>query len=345
MLFLALSHLSFQIDNTSVLQHIDLSLNQGEIGCILGPSGCGKTTLLRLIAGFYTPSGGGITLCGNTISKPDHSLAPEHRNIGVVFQDYALFPHLTVSDNLQFGLKKWPAAKRHQRLQEMLELTDLEAYAQRYPHELSGGQQQRVALGRALATQPKLLLLDEPFSNLDASLRRQLSQKVRKLLKSQDTTALMVTHDQQEAFGIADKIGVLNQGHLLQWGSPEQLYHHPNSPEVATFVGHGQLVKGIFDEAGCATTALGPIQVQSKHPLKRSQILKIVLRPNDFTLGKYGCEGHLLSNQFLGFGSELEIQLHSNERIFCQTHDICTLKPQQCVHLQLKPGYYRAFIE
>jgi iron(III) transport system ATP-binding protein len=345
MSFLQLSTLSCALEQTPILHTVDLTLAEGEIGCLLGPSGCGKTTLLRLIAGFYMPFTGTIKLRKKIISEPHKVLTPEHRGMGMVFQDYALFPHLSVSDNLRFGLHQWSAADRQARLDEMLQLTGLTHLAHRYPHELSGGQQQRVALGRALAPQPTLLLLDEPFSNLDAKLRRELSQEVRSIVKSQGITALMVTHDQQEAFTMADKAGVMKQGRLLQWDSVENLYHEPNCPEVATFIGEGQLIQGLYDEAGCATTALGAIQVQSTAPLQRGEPLYILLRPKDFWIGEHGSEGVLLSNQFIGFGSELTVELHSNEQIRCQTQDICLLRPQQSIHLRIKPGYYRAFTQ
>ncbi len=345
MSFLTLQALSCAIERTPILHQVGFSLEKGEIGCLLGPSGCGKTTLLRLIAGFYTPSSGQIALNEQVMSQSNFVLAPEKRDMGMVFQDYALFPHLSIQDNLAFGLRRWESQKRQSRLEEMLKLTGLAHLAMRYPHELSGGQQQRVALARALAPRPKLLLMDEPFSNLDAELRRTLSQEVRQMLKDQGITALMVTHDQQEAFTLADQVGVMKEGQLLQWDSVESLYHQPNCPDVATFIGEGQLIQGVYDEAGCASTALGPIQVQSKEALNRGDSLHILLRPTDFLISEHGSEGALISNQFIGFGSQLEVELNSKERIRCQTPSICTLSPNQSIHLRVKPGYYRAFTQ
>ena len=216
----------------TVVNNLSFGLNKGVIGCLLGPSGCGKTTVLRCIAGFEPIGEGEILLNGVRVSSSGFLLQPEQRHIGMVFQDYALFPHLTVISNVIFGLHYMSRTERSERAAEMLEIVGLKDVANSYPHELSGGQQQRVALARALAPKPDLLLLDEPFSNLDVNLRERLSLEVREILKSQGTTAILVTHDQNEAFAIADEIGVMQHGEIIQWDSAYNLYHRPVQPSA-----------------------------------------------------------------------------------------------------------------
>ena len=231
-------------DGMDAVADVSFSLEAGQIGCLLGPSGCGKTTALRAVAGFEPLLAGEIRLDGEVISRAGATRAPEKRRVGMVFQDYALFPHLDVMRNVGFGLGALPAAQRDARVAELLRMTGLAAYARRYPHELSGGQQQRVALARALAPRPELLLLDEPFSNLDTALRERLSLELREILKNSGTTAILVTHDQHEAFAIADVIGLMNRGRIEQWDSAYSLYHRPANRFVADFIGQGVFVSG-----------------------------------------------------------------------------------------------------
>ncbi|MGB2046300.1 MAG: ABC transporter ATP-binding protein [Psychrobacter celer] len=249
-------------DDTIVVDGLSLTLQQGEIGCFLGYSGCGKTTALRAIAGLEQSRGGSIYLSNQRLTdkraRKSFAVAPAKRGMGMVFQDYALFGHLSVAKNIAFGLNKWSTADKKARVAEMLSLVDLTEHADKRPNELSGGQQQRVALARALAPKPKLLLLDEPFSNLDVVLRESLAMSVRDILKRTNTTAILVTHDQNEAFAIADKVGVMHQGKLVQWATPSELYHEPVSPFVAEFVGEGAMIDGIIKE-GHVETALGDI--------------------------------------------------------------------------------------
>jgi len=257
---LALENVALAYGHRAVLKDLTFNLKAGQIGCLLGPSGCGKTTALRLIAGFGEPQGGAIYLDGQVVSRPGQCLAPEKRRVGLVFQDYALFPHLTVSQNIQFGLNALKTPDRTQRIDEMLELVGLTQEAERYPHQLSGGQQQRVALARALAPRPRMLLLDEPFSNLDVELREKLSLEVRDIRKHEAITALLVTHDQHEAFAVADLIGVMNQGVIQQWDTPYNLYHRPTNRFVADFIGQGMLLPGTVRTGGLVEIELGLLE-------------------------------------------------------------------------------------
>lgn len=223
-------------ENLCVINRLSLQLAQGEIGCLLGASGCGKTTILRAIAGFEPLRSGEIWLAGRKLSSTSQQIAPEQREVGMMFQDYALFPHLSVERNVGFGLRRQTKAERERRVDEMLELVGLQAERKRYPHELSGGQQQRVALARALAPSPSLLLLDEPFSNLDVDTRERLAFEVRDIFKQAGLTAILVTHNQAEAFAIADRIGVMEHGQVVQWGTPRELHEQPANAFVADFI-------------------------------------------------------------------------------------------------------------
>ncbi len=254
---LELDRISHVYGRQTIVDELSFELAKGEIGCLLGPSGCGKTTVLRCIAGFEPVVSGEIRLNGLSVSRAGFVLSPEQRRIGMVFQEYALFPHLNVTANVGFGLHHSPKAERVRRVTELLQVTGLMEVADRYPHELSGGQQQRVALARALAPRPALLLLDEPFSNLDVSLRERLGQEIRELLKELNITAILVTHDQTEAFAVADKIGVILAGKMMQWSSAYDLYHRPANRFVADFIGQGVLLPGKISSSGEVEIELG----------------------------------------------------------------------------------------
>ncbi len=271
-MFLDVSQLQVQYPGRAqpAVDQVSLGLRAGEMGVLIGPSGCGKTTLLRAVAGLERVSGGHIRLDGQVVSDSHHHTPAESRRIGMVFQDYALFPHLDVADNVGFGLAHWRRDARQRRVTEVLRLVGLESSARRHPHELSGGQQQRVALARALAPQPQLLLLDEPFSNLDIDLRERLAQEVRLILKEAQTTALFVTHDQLEAFAIGDVIGVMSQGRLHQWDDAYTLYHRPASRFVADFIGHGVFTPATLRIEGqqvVVHTAVGDLTDVAECPL------------------------------------------------------------------------------
>jgi len=272
----------------TVVDGVGFGVETGTIACLLGPSGCGKTTLLRCIAGFEEIAAGEIRIDGRTVSRAGRRVPPEKRQIGMVFQDYALFPHLSVAANVGFGLAGLAARDRRQRVAELLATVGLGGQGSKYPHELSGGQQQRVALARALAPQPELLLLDEPFSNLDVGLRERLSLEVREILKSQNITAVLVTHDQHEAFAMADEVGVMAAGIIQQWDTPYRLYHQPVNRFVADFVGQGVFVAGVVIDDSSVEVELGVLE--SRLPLECSQGceacgqgcgVEVLLRPDD----------------------------------------------------------------
>ncbi len=264
-----------------VADGFSLRLEDGQIGCLLGPSGCGKTTVLRCIAGLEAVAAGEIRLHGDTVSRPGFTLAPEARRVGVVFQDYALFPHLTVEGNVAFGLRGAARNSRFTRVRELLDAVGMAHSAKKYPHELSGGQKQRVALARALAPRPQLLLLDEPFSNLDVDLRERLSIEVRAILKAQGMTALLVTHDQREAFAMADGVGVMRRGKIEQWDSAYNLYHRPATRFVADFVGEGVLIDAKAKDADGIETALGSVTHCPGCDILPGQTISLLLRPDD----------------------------------------------------------------
>ena len=241
----------------TVVDGVACGVPAGQIACLLGPSGCGKTTLLRCIAGFEPIAEGEIRLAGKSVTRPGFRLPPEARQIGMVFQDYALFPHLTVAGNIAFGIAAQPATERAARVAELLATVGLAGAGDKYPHELSGGQQQRVALARALAPRPQLLLLDEPFSNLDVDLRERLSLEVRAILKQEGTTAILVTHDQNEAFAMADEIGIMHAGRIQQWATPYDLYHRPANRFVADFIGQGAFLPGTVIDGHTVDVEIG----------------------------------------------------------------------------------------
>jgi len=240
-MFLALAQLQVRYAGAAraAVEDVSFGLKAGDIGVLIGPSGCGKTTLLRAVAGLERAQGGSISLGGVVVSNAQVHMQAENRRIGMVFQDYALFPHLDVGQNVGFGIHHLGRTERARRVAEVLALVGLAGSERRYAHELSGGQQQRVALARALAPAPQLLLLDEPFSNLDVDLRERLALEVRAILKAANATALFVTHDQLEAFAVGDYIGVMREGQLHQWDDAYALYHRPATRFVADFIGHG----------------------------------------------------------------------------------------------------------
>ncbi len=314
----------------AAVKAVSLSLAAGEIGVLIGPSGCGKTTLLRAVAGLERASSGSITIAGRAVSHSQDGggivhLPPEERRIGMVFQDYALFPHLDVAKNVGFGLRHLEKAVRKARVLEVLELVGLVGQQHRYPHELSGGQQQRVALARALAPKPALLLLDEPFSNLDVELRERLAHEVRAILKTSGTTALFVTHDQLEAFAIGDAIGVMDHGVLHQWADAYTLYHRPATRFVADFIGHGVFATAKVEnhlENGTlhkhVVTALGELHDISPEVLESLQVgeCEVLLRADDIVHDDASSvQAQIIRKAFRGSEFLYTLQLKTGESV------------------------------
>ncbi len=291
------------------LENISFSVRKGDIICLLGPSGCGKTTTLRAVAGFESVSCGEIKLNGETVSATDRHVPTERRRVGMVFQDYALFPHLTIQDNVGFGLPRVTTTNRRDLIDEMLSLTGISELAGRYPHSLSGGQQQRAALARALAPQPVLLLLDEPFSNLDPETTHRMRVELLRLLKKTQTTAVLVTHDHEEAFAMADRVAVLNNGKLEQFAAPETMYHFPASPFVAEFVGQADFIPGTIHDS-VVETRLGAFPVPKGY--QGGPEVVVMIRPGNIRIyGTDNGDGTVESRQFRGSETIYGIRLAS----------------------------------
>lgn len=276
---LELSGVEKAYDDKPVLGGVSLTIEDGELACLLGPSGCGKTTALRLLAGFEPLDAGSIRGGNRVLADATTHVPAQARNIGMVFQEHALLPHLTVAQNVALGLRDMTGTERDQRLDDTLALVGLTAWRDRHPAQLSGGQSQRVALARSLAPRPKALLLDEPFSNLDVTLKEQLLYEVRDILKQAGITTLLVTHDQHEAFALADKVGVINAGTIQQWATPYDLYHRPANRFVAGFVGEGVLLAGQRDTDGRVNTELGVLRGEQVGTDETE--VDVLLRPDD----------------------------------------------------------------
>jgi len=284
-----------------VVNNLSLHANEGSLVCLLGPSGCGKTTVLRAIAGFEPVYNGQINIAGKTVSNPGQTVAPEKRQLGMVFQDYALFPHMTVIDNVCFGLRAFTKDQQKNIANETLNLVGMQDYGRRYPHELSGGQQQRIALARALAPKPKAILMDEPFSNLDVEMRKRLSTEVRDILKKMGITGIMVTHDQDEAFALGDNVGVMKDGKILQWDTPFNLYHEPNNKFVADFIGQGVFIDGVMMTPSEIRTEFGIVNADRAYNWPENSEVEILLRPDDVVYDPEGpLQGEVIQKAFRG---------------------------------------------
>ncbi|MCK6625213.1 MAG: ABC transporter ATP-binding protein [Anaerolineae bacterium] len=313
--------LSKNFGRVRAVENVNLTLTRGRFLALLGPSGCGKTTTLRLLAGFEMPDQGEVEIGGRLVNAPGLYVPPEQRSVGMVFQEYALFPHLNVADNIAYGIAK--GVDKKGRVADMLSLVGLPEVAGRMPHELSGGQQQRVALARALAPQPALILLDEPFSNLDAALRQSVREEVRQILRQAGVTAIFVTHDQEEALSLADEVAVMIEGAILQIGSPQQLYLRPARREVAAFVGeanfltgvaHGATVSCPLGELPLVETAHGPVEV-----LIRPEMARLQPDPTG--------PGRVERISFFGHDQLVEIALPAGLRLQARTQPRLDLSP------------------
>ena len=298
----------------SVLRGTDLRIDEHRLVALLGPSGCGKTTLLRAIAGFHPVTQGRIIVGDRLVESPDRRVPAHRRRITVVPQEGALFPHLDVAANVAFGLKGRSRHDVAERVDRMLELVGLSAQRRRQPHELSGGQQQRVALARALAPQPDLVLLDEPFSSLDAQLRDQLRQDVRDMLVRERATALLVTHDQDEALSLADEVAVMHDGRVRQQDAPAALYAHPIDAWTARFLGDAVIVEARSIHGGRAETALGPIVVAGPGGARQ-----VLLRPEQLRMGPTGVAGTVERASFHGHDSLVQVRLRDGSHVTVRT--------------------------
>lgn len=305
---LTLQDLYHRFNQQRVLSGISLEMKAGEVLCLVGSSGCGKSTLLRLIAGLERVQRGHIEIDGNIIASSAHHQLPEARDIGLVFQDFALFPHLSLLDNVAFGLMVAPRTERQALALAMLDRVGLAERAADFPHQLSGGQQQRVALARALAPRPRLLLLDEPFSNLDVRLRHRMRSDTLHLLKTSNITSILVTHDPDDAMFMADRIALLHAGQIIQTGTPEDLYCHPNSPFAAEFFGDVNRLSGIVEQ-GCVHTAFGKIAAPS---LPEGSRVEILIRPEALKLSDSGVGAQVLESHNLGANTLLRVALDDN---------------------------------
>ena len=311
-------NLNLSYQDGLVVDDVTLGLNPQELGCLLGPSGCGKSTLLRAVAGFQELDSGEIWLDNQLLSTERYRVPPEDRGVGMVFQDIALFPHLTVAENIAFGLTDWSEPIRSKRIAELLDLIGLMGLDQRYPHELSGGQQQRVALARAMAPKPKLLLLDEPFSGLDTELRGRLASEVRTILKSDGICSLLVTHDQREAFDFADRIAVMHEGHICQFDTPFNLYHEPTDPFVAHFVGPGEMIDAKIASSRSVSSPLGVLTNDEDLQYPIDSGVQIFLRPDDLIHDDDSSyQAKLVGKHFRGAHHLYEVKLDNGVILGC----------------------------
>ncbi len=319
---LELDGIGKQYANEEVIADLSLSVRDGEILTLLGPSGCGKTTTLRLIAGLEKPNAGEVRLNSEPVAGHGQFVPPEHRGVGVVFQEFALFPHMTARENIAFGLQEWAEPERDARVDSLLELVGLKSHGEHHPEELSGGQQQRIALARSLAPEPEMLLLDEPFSNLDVDLRVEMREEVRQIIKEAGVTAVSVTHDQEEALSISDRVAVMNDGDIEQIDTPEQIFQQPESRFVAGFLGHASFLSGEV-HGDHVDTAVGRVLRDNVHGLATQYDgtgIDLLVRPDDVTAypaSEPEANGTVVYRRYLGPTVLYRIELDSGETIEC----------------------------
>jgi iron(III) transport system ATP-binding protein len=317
---LEISNINVSYSKQNIVKNVSLDIQPGEIGCLLGPSGCGKSTLLRAIAGFEPVQQGTISLKNKLIASQSITVPPEKRCIGMVFQDISLFPHLSIEENICFGIKKLTKKAQHARAAQLLDLIDLTEYANAYPHELSGGQQQRVALARALAPKPQLILLDEPFSGLDAKLKETLVPQVRSILKQEQISALMVSHDQSEAFAISDKIAVMKCGEIHQWASPYRCYHQPATKFIASFIGKSAFLPAITTCDTCIETDLGNLRSDEPHGYQTDEKVCVLVRIDDVKHDpNSNYVGTVTNKNFHGSYFTYEVMIAEGTSVLCST--------------------------
>jgi iron(III) transport system ATP-binding protein len=341
---LEVKNIECRVRNHVIVSDLSLHVKKGDLLCLLGPSGCGKTTVLRAIAGFQSVTQGEIQLHGKRVSSAGYILAPNKRNIGMVFQDYALFPHMNVCHNICFGLRNVSNTEKKRISDEMLEIVGLSGMGKRYVHELSGGQQQRVALARALAPRPDLILLDEPFSNLDVDMRERLSYEVRQILKQQNLTGILVTHDQHEAFAIGDHICVMNEGKILQRDTAYNLYHSPENHFIADFIGQGVFLKGKLIGHDSVETSIGMIQGDRAYDLPGGTEVELLLRPDDIVIDKKGAlEATVVQRAFKGAEILYTLRVNDNTELLSLSPSHLDYPIGEKVSFRLAPDHMVVF--
>ena len=317
--------------SVAAVNGVDFDVAQGDLIALLGPSGCGKTTLLRIIAGFEYPDSGDVVLDGRALNGRGVFVPPEQRRIGMVFQDYALFPHLDVARNVAFGIPR--GRDRKKRVEELLELVGLDGLGGRMPHELSGGQQQRVALARTLAAEPALVLLDEPFSNLDPALRTRVRTEVRQIIQSLGTTAIFVTHDQEEALSVAESVMVMLEGRIVQSGDPAEIYRNPATRGVAEFLGDANILEGHI-RGGELSFALGLTSVGATHPEGHAHVL---VRPENLALSaEGGVQGVVIGREYYGHDQMISVRLSDGTLVRIRAHPRDEIAPGTAVGVVLR---------
>ncbi len=338
----------------TAVEDLSLAVRDGELLTLLGPSGCGKTTTLRLIAGLEQPTAGEVRIAGDPVATPDQFVSPERRDVGLVFQDYALFPHLTVAENVAFGLQDRSARETDQRVEELLELVRLTDHSEKRPGQLSGGQKQRVALARSLAPEPAVLLLDEPFSNLDVRLRVKTRREVRRILDAAGVTAISVTHDQEEALSISDRVAVINDGQLEQVGQPAAVFERPESRFVAGFLGRTSFLPGTV-AAGGVETALGRVSADDLHGSVTSYTgaaVDVLVRPDDLSATPTSPEqanGRVVDRQYTGPSIIYRVAIEDGPTVRCLHNHSMTIARDQPVSVAVSAAHplawYPAAIE
>lgn len=328
--------------NAKAVDDVSFSVKRGEIFAILGPSGCGKTTTLRLIAGFENPDEGIIRVNGKTVAGDGIFVASEKRSVGLVFQDYALFPHMLVKENVAFGLQDFQVDKREGIVDTMLNFVGLDKFKNRYPYQLSGGQQQRVALARALAPCPVVVLLDEPLSNLDADMRSRMRDEMLHILRDAKTTTIIVTHDQEEAFSMSDHVAVLNHGRIEQIGTPEEIYHFPKTRFVADFVGKADFIDGVINDEAIETE-IGSFP--NKTSLEKGASVQLMIRPDDIVF-KVASKGSAVveNRQFKGEENIYSLRLESGKVIHSSRPSTLVVEVGTKVNVNASPTHIVVFV-
>lgn len=340
---LELDQVTLSYGNSVIVDSFSLSVGRGETASLLGPSGVGKTTLLRAIAGFHPLDSGEIQIDGKVVSRQDYHLEPEKRKLGMVFQDYALFPHLTVAQNVAIGLRKLSKSERMKRVRQMLERLSINNLSERYPHQISGGQQQRVAVARALVPRPELILMDEPFSNLDVETHEQVVNEIRELFAEQGTTSILVTHHQQDAFSFSNQVAVVHEGKLMQWDTPYRIYHEPSTRFVADFIGEGVFLPGQITNQHNVQTELGVINSHKVDYPKGAQV-DVLIRPDDIVVDEDSdIRLRIVRKAFRGSNIMYSLQLSDGKEVLSLAPSHCNYSVGESIAVRLDAEHVVVF--